>query len=448
MEIYSHYRKSHSRLSRSLSGKNTQQSEIFCEKCNGHQRVVYQLLSNYIPGEDDDSYQDYYDNADTYRRQLEERYPLACSQCLDKVQRALSKQNYKFKSNILNTALSKSRGDRISRTRTYPSTLWIIAGLSFLSSNLALLTTTVCGIFGPDSLPPLRSLDALKYPDAMAGTLDVSNIIRATTKLNILGFLPGTRSFGTLLLNPTDPELSGFVLALICLLSIAGFFWNPLLFVVQRWPQKRIKEHWYFQRSRVAYGIITAIQVVFLGSGSPLTSSGMVHSVIMLLHIFILTALFSGQSIQDPIELKLRSANVATERPGSRADTHSPKKLKQIPTLSSPRHSITRTLAQEIRSTTLSDPHHSASQNRDLAHQMRIKLIGLPGKRHLLSLDNFPLASACIVTLASLENTKIQHQARPLPQEDHNHFKNDSTRSRITSFAPGRMNPRLLPTHS
>ncbi|KAF9389463.1 hypothetical protein CPB97_011307 [Podila verticillata] len=338
----------HSRLSRSLSGKNTQQSEVFCEKCNGHQRVVYQLLSNYIPGEDDDSYQDYYDNADTYRRQLEERYPLACSQCLDKVQRALSKQNYKFKSNILNTALSKSRGDRISRTRTYPSTLWIITGLSFLSSNLALLTTNVCGIFGPDSLPPMRSLDALKYPDAMAGTLDVGNIIRATTKLNIPGFLPGTRSFGTLLLNPTDPELSGFVLALICLLSIAGFFWNPLRFVVQRWPQKRIKEHWYFQRSRVAYGTLTAIQVVFLGSGSPLTSSGMVHSVIMLLHIFVLTALFSGQYIQDPIELKLSSANVATERPGSRADTHSPKKLRQAAKDSNPfistsqHHQITR----------------------------------------------------------------------------------------------------------
>lgn len=322
----------------------------------------------------------------------------------------------------------------------------------------------------------MRSLDALKYPDAMAGTLDVGNIIRATTKLNIPGFLPGTRSFGTLLLNPTDPELSGFVLALICLLSIAGFFWNPLRFVVQRWPQKRIKEHWYFQRSRVAYGTLTAIQVVFLGSGSPLTSSGMVHSVIMLLHIFVLTALFSGQYIQDPIELKLSSANVATERPGSRADTHSPKKLRQvwgvlfvlnvwinkttkptppslsrlqkIPTPSYPRRNITKSLAQETRSTTPSDPHHSALQNHDLAHQMRIKLIGLPGKRHLQSLDNSPLASACTGTLASLENMKMQHQAHPLPQEDHSHFKNGSTRSRITSFAPGRMNPRLLPIHS
>ncbi|KAF9298444.1 hypothetical protein BGZ74_009376 [Mortierella antarctica] len=327
----------HSRLSRSLSGKNSQQNELFCEKCNGHQRVVYQLLSNYIPGEDDDFYQDYYDNADTYRRQLEERYPLACSQCLDKVQRALSKQNYKFKSNILNTALSKSRGDRISRTRTYPSSLWIIAGLGFFSSNLALLTINISGVFGPDFLPTMRSLDALKYPDAMAGTLDVGNLIRATTKLNILGFSPWSKSFGTLLFNPTDSELSGFVLALICLLSVTGLFWDPMQFVVQRWPQKRIKEHWYFHRSRVAYGVLMTIQLFSLASGSLLGVKFAMHAAFMLLHTFTLTALLSGQSIQDPIELKFLSTNVTpTERPGSRADIHSPKNSRQAVKESNP----------------------------------------------------------------------------------------------------------------
>lgn len=289
----------------------------------------------------------------------------------------------------------------------------------------------------------MRSLNALKYPDAMAGTLDVGNIIRATTKLNVPGFLPGSRTFGTLLLNPTDPELSGFVLALICLLSMAGLFWNPLQFVVQRWPQKRIKEHWYFQQSKVAYGTLTAIQVVFLGSGSPLGYSGMVHAMFILLHIFVLTAFLSGQSIQDPIELKLCSANFVTERPGSRTDTHSPKKSRQvwgvlfvsnawinkttkaappslsrpqkIPTPSYPRLSLSKTLAQESRSTTPSDPHRSVLQNHDLSPRMRTKLIGLPGKRLLPSLDNFPLVLACTGTQASLENTKMQHQARPLP---------------------------------
>ncbi|KAG0032222.1 hypothetical protein BGZ81_011401 [Podila clonocystis] len=327
----------HSRLSRSLSGKNSQQNDIFCEKCNGHQRVVYQLLSNYIPGEDDDFYQDYYDNADTYRRQLEERYPLACSQCLDKVQRALSKQNYKFKSNILNTTLNKSRGDRISRTRTYPSALWIIAGLSFFSSNLVLLTINISGTFGPDFLPTMGSLKAVKDPDAMAGTLNVGNLVRATTKLNILGFLPWSRSFGTLLLDPTDSESSGFVLAMTCLVSITGLFWNPMQFVVQRWPQKRIKEQWYFHWSRVAYGVLMAIQLVSLASGSLLGARSVMHAALMLLHTFILTAFLSGQTIQDPIELKFPSTSVTpTERPGSRTDFRSQKNPRQAVKESNP----------------------------------------------------------------------------------------------------------------
>ncbi|KAG0301014.1 hypothetical protein BGZ98_008688 [Dissophora globulifera] len=54
------------------------QDDLFCDICNMHQRVVYQLLSNYIPDEDDENYTAYYDNADSYRQQLEERYPLAC----------------------------------------------------------------------------------------------------------------------------------------------------------------------------------------------------------------------------------------------------------------------------------------------------------------------------------------------------------------------------------
>ena len=36
----------------SRSAKNNPRDDVFCEMCNGHQRVVYQLLSNYIPDEE------------------------------------------------------------------------------------------------------------------------------------------------------------------------------------------------------------------------------------------------------------------------------------------------------------------------------------------------------------------------------------------------------------
>ncbi|KAF9562532.1 hypothetical protein EC968_005202 [Mortierella alpina] len=115
------------------------QDNFFCEMCNGHQRVVYQLLSNYIPDENDENYEAYYDNADTYRKQLEERYPLACSSCLDKVQKVLGKQNYQFKTTLLNATLSKSRGDPIEPHRKYPSAFWMLAAASWLSAHAALM---------------------------------------------------------------------------------------------------------------------------------------------------------------------------------------------------------------------------------------------------------------------------------------------------------------------
>ncbi|KAF9283269.1 hypothetical protein BGZ68_005453 [Mortierella alpina] len=126
---------------------SSSQDNFFCEMCNGHQRVVYQLLSNYIPDENDDNYEAYYDNADTYRKQLEERYPLACSACLDKVQKVLGKQNYQFKTTLLNATLSKSRGDLIEPHRKYPSAFWVLTGASWLSAHAALIAVELSGMY-------------------------------------------------------------------------------------------------------------------------------------------------------------------------------------------------------------------------------------------------------------------------------------------------------------
>ncbi|KAG0342042.1 hypothetical protein BG004_005777 [Podila humilis] len=319
----------HSRMSRSRSSlgrRNSQQNDIFCEKCNGHQRVVYQLLSNYIPGEDDDLYQDYYDNADNYRRQLEERYPLACSQCLDKVQRALSKQNYSFKTNILNTTLSKSRGDRISRTRTFPSRRWLVAGCCFLASNSALMIINTCGIFGPHILPSMGTFNALKYPSNMAGTLTPGIIAKAATKFNIMGLWPRAATFGSLLNSPTDDEDSGVVLFLVILITIIGASWDRLLFVQQRSPQKRIKEFGYYRRARITYFAAIAIQLFYLTAGSLWADRSVVmHLVFLVLHSSALVAVIQGRVIQDPIALKLHSRSNTPEghsRPVSPTSSH------------------------------------------------------------------------------------------------------------------------------
>ncbi|KAF9917350.1 hypothetical protein BX616_001293 [Lobosporangium transversale] len=141
---------SYSLKNRRIAGDNdirqTSRNDIFCEMCSGHQRVVYQLLSNYIPDEEDENYEAYYDSAETYRRQLEERYPLACVRCLDKVQKELAQQGHQIKSSLLNATLSKSRGDNIRPARKYPSIGWLFTGCSYLCAHTALLSTEIIGM--------------------------------------------------------------------------------------------------------------------------------------------------------------------------------------------------------------------------------------------------------------------------------------------------------------
>lgn len=107
----------------------------------------------FSPLQQDENYEAYYDNADTYKRQLEERYPLACEQCLDKVHRKLTQQNYQIKSNLLNATLSKSRGDRITPTRKYPTTGWLVAGSCWLLAHATLSSVEVIGMHQMQSRP-------------------------------------------------------------------------------------------------------------------------------------------------------------------------------------------------------------------------------------------------------------------------------------------------------
>ncbi|KAF9425863.1 hypothetical protein BGZ94_007160, partial [Podila epigama] len=301
----------HSRLSRSGANRvNKDTNGVFCDQCNGHQRVVYQLLSNYIPGEDEEGYQRYYDSAESYRRQLEQRYPLACSKCLDKVQRVLSKQGYKLKSNVLNMALNNSVVNTIGRTRKYPSTLWIMTGISFLSANTALMITSVCGAFGSDILPRMGPFEALRLPESMDGALKLDTLARASHNLNIFGLLPWSRHFGTVFESLTDQQLGGVTLFLICLLSATSLFWDPLQFVVQRSPQKRIRTRWYYRPAYLAYVFLLAIQILSLALGLHKGFAEISYIVLACVQTATLVALFIGRTIQDPIELKFHTSHV------------------------------------------------------------------------------------------------------------------------------------------
>ncbi|KAJ2232384.1 hypothetical protein GGI13_008892, partial [Coemansia sp. RSA 455] len=55
---------------------NSQRVQVFCSTCQRNQELVCQILSAYLPDEDDPEYSHRVENSEDYARSLKRRYPL------------------------------------------------------------------------------------------------------------------------------------------------------------------------------------------------------------------------------------------------------------------------------------------------------------------------------------------------------------------------------------
>ncbi|KAI7816739.1 Ima1 N-terminal domain-containing protein [Gamsiella multidivaricata] len=321
------------RISRSLKSRrrpsagnphSSSQGNFFCEMCNGHQRIVYQLLSNYIPDEEDENYETYYGNADTYRRQLEERYPLACANCLDKVHKELAQQNYRIKSSLLNSTLSKSRGDHIRPTRKYPSLPWLLTGFSWTFAHAELMAVEAVGALGSDILPSLWVFDLSRRLVRAAGTFTIHNTARGISGFNLSAMLPWSSSFGQLFLRLSKDEQSAIIVATLAIFSIVGFFWDPLAFTVQKSPWIRIRTRWYYHWMRMCALLLSALQYYCLFSWKPQQDPFWAYGILLVTHLLYVVAFINSRYLQEPLTFK--QGNSVTHTLAAKAlDSDSPK---------------------------------------------------------------------------------------------------------------------------
>ncbi|GJJ71086.1 hypothetical protein EMPS_03436 [Entomortierella parvispora] len=287
----------HSRLSRFRKQTHAKddgtQDEVFCDTCRGHQRVVYQLLSNYIPDEDDDNYQAFYDDADGYRQRVEERYPVACAACAEKVQGILSRQNYKFKSSLLNSTLSKSRGDSIRPTRKYPKLSWIFLGACWAGSQLAWFFIELEGLY---TRQPLLNAQEIRRGD----------IARAFSKSLALLSWPGFMDLRKLSVNMTDHEKSVMLIAVLLTTSLAGLFWDRTLGAIQVSPRRNVRIQWFYSWSRLGAALLLSLQLAvlagLLSTGYNLQALGFT----LLLHALCILAFIQGKTIHESPEVDIR----------------------------------------------------------------------------------------------------------------------------------------------
>lgn len=310
------------------------------------------FLRPFVLYSQDESYQAYFDNADTYKRQVEERYPLACKQCLGKVHEQLAQQNYQIKSSLLNATLSKSRGIRIYPTRKYPTVGWLLAGSCWILAHATLSSVEIVGtcpkslllsfqalffiwskedaanqhilipsygafspcltigIAGHSFFPIWRLFTLPKYLARTADAWTLKTLL--SSMLNVLtAVLPWSSSFGQLSI-PSEAEQTSLMVVTLAILSVAGLNWNPLEFAAQRSPRTRIRTRQYFRWAQVGAFPLIIAQFIGLFTGLRRQNSNWVHWVLSILHALYLVTFLNGQYIQEPLDVRLDGSGTHT----------------------------------------------------------------------------------------------------------------------------------------
>ncbi|GBE78034.1 Ima1 N-terminal domain-containing protein [Sparassis latifolia] len=68
-------------------------SVLFCHTCQTNQMLLAQLLSNYLPPQDDPEYAERSETYDEYRRSVEVRYPPVCAECAPAVEEEIRRRD-------------------------------------------------------------------------------------------------------------------------------------------------------------------------------------------------------------------------------------------------------------------------------------------------------------------------------------------------------------------
>ncbi|KAF9917349.1 hypothetical protein BX616_001292 [Lobosporangium transversale] len=130
-------------------------------------------------------------------------------------------------------------------------------------------------------------------------------MIGALSKLYSSAFWPWSTSDGQLLRTLSDDELSAIVILGLMGLSIAGLYWDPMHFTIQRMPRIRIRERQYHIWARIGAVPLLVLQYLVLFIGQWKQNLTQLCSAILMLHIIYLLAFHTGRYLQEPLEFKL-----------------------------------------------------------------------------------------------------------------------------------------------
>ncbi|PIA16483.1 hypothetical protein COEREDRAFT_81157 [Coemansia reversa NRRL 1564] len=204
---------------------------LFCSSCQRNQELVCQILSGYLPDEDDYEYQSRFERADEYAQSLKRRYPMVCRACQIKVDERLRTQAQWMYRRELGSALHRSESARKLAPRILPTlrrkrmvVAWILCAAVAIITCFLCTWVWYCFLFagylipGPTAIGIGLALALLSYISRLLNPLWL-----------YIAYHPGIRVAGL-------PQYRQRVVRISLLRCIAAvmqrFIWNSTVWVV------------------------------------------------------------------------------------------------------------------------------------------------------------------------------------------------------------------------
>ncbi|KAG0226354.1 hypothetical protein BGW42_003689 [Actinomortierella wolfii] len=254
-------------------------NSVFCKTCRNNHRLTYQMMSAYLPDEDDPDYERLLNNIEHKRKVLEQRYPPVCDECLPKVEQVLAHQHANLRINLFNAALKKSKVDHIRYIRKYPRLSWIFAAFLWICGNTVLLLIHYYAAGLPDLLPPLGRGDLLKQPALLA-----QDLIKAIARPNL--FLSALAA--------------GFIIIILL-----DFLWNPLQFSLDRSPHGQLRTRPIHKLTQIGSIPLRITQCWSLYSLAYSPPAARISACLFLLQLGFCGVFFISRYIRDPVIINL-----------------------------------------------------------------------------------------------------------------------------------------------
>ncbi|KAI8076529.1 uncharacterized protein B0P05DRAFT_546237 [Gilbertella persicaria] len=237
-----------------------------CEECLAKQQLVYQLLSEYIPDEDDPSYESRCESADRYKAELHQRHKV-CNECQAKINQLVQEQFITLRkkganTNVLESQILASKGQQIESLTRLKRCSLRLKMVCFVIVHI----TTIAFLLMAIQYPPYRSYISFES-SKLKNVLSYDTWGECFEQLMMAGFSLFVKDTWRLILTfshcmlvndlaTCDWDVHSY-LGRLSLLNMASFYiynWHPIL--SSRFIYEEHIKYWTLYKVRKKKGLL------------------------------------------------------------------------------------------------------------------------------------------------------------------------------------------------